>query len=413
MANTRYSTLEEINFFKEKVLSGTTTKSRPMFVLDMDGNFAIGYNVTEKGKTEGANLLQLKSSENSENQAIPFGSDIQALLNKGYVEPAIFAAKAMDVRIHPEMARLMNEIAADPDPNRKFDIAILTSRSSDALLKVLQESGIHNPEKLTLVADSGANISVGGEKHNVRSLSTQEQGFLDGIDIQPLETKVNALLKEQGFDPKKRPSLFLEEKGIAKNIHYRAILEYYNQPEGSVLAKAIGSFIKAEMDKYIMEQGPKENDKPVFKTLGGPATVEVKVASVDKGKGLEAIVKEAEAIGYRPSSVVFSGDDASGTDGPAFKESPKLQQQYGIPFYTMHAQHPEGNKLGGTDPKPDPKKSAPEGINPDIILPDPLAVAKLVAEITEQARERAQNPSGNLKEADAKELGVNIKIMRR
>lgn len=401
MNNTmRYSTQEEIDAFADKLTSDATAKSRPMLVLDMDANFAIGYNL-KSGVT-----LPLKEGDNPESQAIPFGSDVQQLLADGKVEPAIFAVKAMDVRIHPDVARLMNKNIADTaHPERKFDIVVLSSRDSGDLLRILKESGIEHPEKLTLVGDSGANIFVNGEKRNVRPLSKQEQGFLNGIDtkVAGLEAEINKVLIQQGYDPKDRPALFIEPKGIAKNVDWRGILAYYGYADGSELDEAIATAVRASMEGYIAN-GPQEDGKPVFKLLDSDAAVEIKMGSVDKGKALRAIVKAAQTEGYTPSSVVFSGDDVSklvdgkgspGTDQAAFLEVPKLQQETGIPFYTMHTQHPASGELGEENPVPSPGKAAANmGITPDIIVPDPLANVEVVVNITERARKQAAEQSG-------------------
>lgn len=402
----QYTPPKELDKFIDKLAESTTETQRPMLVFDMDGNFAIGYSLKP------GNSLKLNPGDDPEAQNIPFGSNIQELLDKEIIEPGIFAQKNLDIRVPEEVVRLMNEnVADDAHPHRKFDIVVLTSRSSEGLLTVLEESGVEHPEKLTLVADSGANIYVGGKRQDVRSLDAEEADFLKGMEKVKidLEEKVDSIITENGFNPDNRPALFLEHKTIAKNIHWKHTIEHYGQARGSKLDMEITAAVQEAVQAYIVENSPKKDTKPIFKMLDGPNTVEVKVGSVNKGDGLRAIIEAAATENYKPSAILYSGDDvckmsdgkpSPGTEHAAFVAAPQLQKEYRIPIYTAHTHHPVSNKLGDPNAVPNPDLAASLlGIKPDIVVPDPKANAELVVKITEASRERAamaaQSDSGN------------------
>ena len=247
-----------------------------------------------------------------------------------------------------------------------------------------------HPEQVTLVADSGATFYLNGAKREVRRLSEAEKEFLGRIDerADALKVKVQVILTELGFNRATCPDLYIEPKAIAKNVHYREVLIAYDQPDGSELDQRISAVVKAELQKLIQD-GPQEIDGSLtFKTLDGPATVEVKVASVNKGHGLQAIIEAAAQSHTPPTAVIFTGDDLSkgngtpGTDYFAMVRAPYLAELYGIPIYTIHTHHPERGKLDGTDPDErisiatlSEQYPAP---NIDLRVPTPTALAEVI-----------------------------------
>ena len=213
---------------------------------------------------------------------------------------------------------------------------------------------------MTMVADSGATLYLDGERHEVRSLSPAEVKFLGGID--DLEATLNKDLKEvlleQGLDPAICPKLYIEKKGIATNLHFREILTAYGERDGSNLDKLIGARFKARMQSFV-EQGPRDSEGDLtFKTLDGPATVEVKVAKVNKGQGLQALAKAAVNSSTPPSAIIFSGDDVSkgngtpGTDYYAMVEADAVARECGVPVLNIHTHHPKDGSLRGAEPDP-------------------------------------------------------------
>lgn len=399
-----YSSREEISALTHALIhgvegdlrdNGVTPGRRPMLVLDMDGNIAIGHNLKSGVQ------LALSMGDDAQKQSLPSQLSATELVAQGKAEEAIFSLKPLDTRLPQKLVDAIN--LADVQ-KRPYDIVLLTSRSTEDTLKVLRFSGVKHPEAMTIVADSGAILRMGGKKHEVRPLSPDEQDFLTEIEspvfLQPLESGIDAILEKSGLKVTDRPQLFIERKGIASNIHYNRILNHYGLVEDSPLGEAVGDFIRSVVTSHIEAKATKDvSGNAVFMPLEGPATVEVKIVGVDKGKGLEAVVKAVLAKGYQPSSVVFAGDDicklsaeghvSHGTDYAAFKAAPTLKEKLGIPFRTLHTQHPESGKLDDTDPQPSAARAAIHaGIRPDLIMPTPRQTGEWVAGLVEQALHR-------------------------
>ncbi|MBM3617526.1 MAG: hypothetical protein FJX23_03170 [Alphaproteobacteria bacterium] len=397
-----YSTSKEIRDFVNTLLSGVeddirqngvTPHRRPMWVLDMDGNVAFGYNVAP-GKT-----LELAAGDDPKTQAIPSDQDLGTMLENGLIDKALFSTKPMDSRLPKNMVESIN---AAQKEGRNFDIVLLTSRSTKDAMRILELSGVEHPDKVSLIGDSGAVMRIGGKEHVTRELKPKEKAFLDGlgsVDVLPrLEGVVDKVLAASGHDFTKRPSLHIEQKGIAHNLHYGEILKAYGEGEDSALDVALGKALKLEAQRYLDDKSPvDEQKKPVFKILEGPTTLEIKLAAVDKGKGLAAAVDAAIVSGYRPSSVVFAGDDVSkthadgnvshGTDQAAFAAAPTIAKDTKIPVYTVHTQHPAGDNPFSDFPYPNKAKEA-VGVKPDLILPTPKQTSELVAYSVERALEK-------------------------
>lgn len=391
-----YSTAEEINRFTERLAAGATPVSAPLFVLDMDGNILIGYNV-KAGHA-------LPVPQDAERRDIPEGSDIDALLRQGVIEPALFAAKPMDARLPATLATRLNALEQAGEP---FRIAILTSRSEADALTVLRDSGVTNPEWHTLVADSGAVLRVGGERRAIRPLNDDERAFLDRLPAlsDELETTVDAELQAQGLSPAGRPPLRLEPKGIASNVHFREILGHYGQTDESSLAQGLTQALETRLQDFIAGR------ETAFKLLRGPATLEVKLADIHKGHGLEAVANAALRHGTPPSAVIFAGDDVCtrgkdgtprpGTDYYAFKAAPELSRKSGIPFHTIHTLHPAGGRLDGTEP--DRTRLPMPGLpSPDLTVATPFALAEMIENTLKRYRSMAER----LRERDG---GVSIR----
>lgn len=333
-----------------------TLGARPCFVNDMDGNTLDGYTL-KPGKP-----LPLGKGNDPKNQSIPFGTSplqLDLLAATGVLEKGIFAEKPMDARLPPRLVALVNDAIANDNP---FAIAFLTSRAAGDALTLLRESGVTAPEKATLIADSGATLRLNGEKTEVRRLSDEERGFLSslGAKAETFREAAQNVLAAQGFDPAACPGLYIESKGIALNVHYRAVLAAYNQPEGSALDRALGAALKTLL-RAETGNGPQSAGAPVFKTLDGPATVEVTAGDINKGHGLEALLRAIKTANAPVTSVVFTGDDVSkgngtpGTDWFAMIRAPELSETYGIPVRNIHTHHPVGADLAAT--LPDPAKS--------------------------------------------------------
>ncbi|NCC22762.1 MAG: hypothetical protein EOM26_09920 [Alphaproteobacteria bacterium] len=382
---TQYSTERETEEFVAKL------GPRPLFVCDMDGNIMRGYSLAP-GKS-----LALGEGDNPDNQAIPFGTsqtELQRLVDDGTLVLGLFADKAMDARLPAELVDLINR---NTRTGNKYSLGFLTSRGAKDAVKLMKESGVEQPEQATLVADSGGALYFDGVRTDVRKLSDEENDYILAIDgmADKLNRIVQGAVRDCGFDPEKAPAVFIEQKGTACNVHFRTILRAFDQPEGSDLDKAIGSALKAEFDAYA-KAGPDEDDgSKVFKVLGAPAAVEMKIAKVNKGHGLEATAEKAMQLASPPTAIVFSGDDIAkadggpGTDYFGMIRADELQARFGIPFFNVHTHHPEGGKLDGTTP--DPNK-APERLTSDhpvprvdLVVPRP---GKLVELILKTLRER-------------------------
>lgn len=356
----------------------------PMFVFDLDGNVVSGFSLVE------GQALLLSPGDDPANRAIPSGTgwnEIQALVAAGIVRPTLFARKAMDVRLPPDLVALINDcIAAD----RPFRLAGLTSRSSEDALNIFAESGVRRPDLATLVADSGGTMRVRGVRHDVYCLTGEDTAFLQDIadDRLTLQAIVMATVDALGFRARLCPPLYFERKNIAANIHYREILDAYGQGEGSALDRALGTVLKSAFDGRVAAGPSNAGGAPVFKTLDGPATVEIKVAEVNKGHGLEALLRAALESRWPPSAVGFSGDDICkgngnpGTDYFAMIRSRALFETYGVPVYNVHTHHPVGATLDGT--VPDPAKAPGRLLEAydrpviDLVVPNPAANVALV-----------------------------------
>lgn len=380
----RYSTPAEISAFRAGL------GARPMIVNDVDGNVARGYKLSP-GRT-----LELGPEDDPDNQSIPFGTsqaELQELVDNGTVYVDLFASKAMDVRLAPELVAAVNE---NTRAGRPLDLAFLTSRGSEHVLTVFRESGVLAPERATLVADSGNRLYYKGEPSDIRSLSRDEQNFL--LLISDMKQAITDAMKDEvsglGLDAGSMPQPYIEQKGTATNVHWRAILDHYGQAEGSALDVRIGTVMKEGLTRYLEQRGPKEGDgSPVFKILAAPASTEVKLAGVNKGHGLEALIKKAMELpeDQRPTAVVFTGDDvckedgSPGTDYFAMIEADRLQEKYGIPVFNIHTHHPEGGINGvSPDPKKDSQNLAKAGYDVpriDLVVPTPQRLVEFIVSV--------------------------------
>lgn len=381
---TGYSSSKDVGDFYKQI------GNKPLFVCDMDGNVMTGYTLNP------GHSLVLGEGDNPANQAIPFGGtldDLEALVDSGVLSKSIFAEKAMDARLPQKLVDFVNDSIDKDEP---FNIAFLTSRGSADARKLLVESGVKDIDKVTLVADSGATLYIGGEKKEVRKLSDQEAKYLKGIeDMVPiLQKEIEDIIKADLPDNKTPlPALFVEHKGIATNVHYRGILTALGEKENSDIDKKIGAAIKSHLQSYV-ETGPRDtNGDLTFKTLDGPATVEMKITSVNKGHGLEAIMAAALSSENknRPTAVIFTGDDVSkgngtpGTDWFAMDRSKALGHQHGVPTFNIHTHHPVKNDVTSDTPDADksPSKLSEAYPKPPIALvvktPDALADIILAA----------------------------------
>lgn len=406
---TAYSSKEEIARVTDELIfgdetsfsrNGVTPGHRPSFVLDIDGNVALGHNLAPGVS------LPLSPQDDPATQSIPTNQPLSRLLAEGKVEQAIFSVKPMDTRLPENLVNLMNGL--EQEGRLWSDVIVLTSRDTKDAVKILAYSGVEHPERVTVVGDSGAILRFAGQQYDLRPLDAGEKQFLDSIGQSPLltalEKGVDDILQQQGFNAGKRGRLFVEPKGIATNIHYGEVLKTYGQKEGSALDHALGDFVRQTLNLHIEKQGHTSH----FKTLEGPSTVELKLRGVNKGKGLRDVVNFLQDRNYQSSAVVFAGDDickinhegnvSHGTDYAAFKESEKLKSQ-GIAAYTLHTHHPESGELN--DPQPVPSKAkhaAAAGISPDLTLPDPQKTADLVVEICEKARARDREMQKKIEE---------------
>lgn len=362
-----------------------TIGNAPLFVCDMDGNVMTGYTL----KADDAPLA-LKESEDPQRQTIPYGTPVSVLndlVKQGVYETGIFADKAMDARLPAPLVDLVNHGIETDQP---FRIAFLTSRGADDARRLLVESGISNVDAVTLVADSGATLYIQGEKTEVRKLNDEERTFLANLNVLSgrYQKDVEAIVAAKLGSSEGCPKLFIEHKGIATNIHYREILSHFGQPDNSDLDKAIGAYLKEQLNAYVAI-GPEDfSAGNVFKTLDGPATVEVKIASVNKGHGLAAISEAVLKSDTKPTAIVFTGDDVAkgngtpGTDYYAMVEARNFSAKYNVPFFNIHTHHPVGNDVHGA--LPDPNK-APGTLSaafnkPDIalVVPTPSALMDII-----------------------------------
>lgn len=390
-----YSTSDDIARFLEQA------GDNPLFVCDMDGNVMQGYSLIS-GQT-----LALGSQDDPQKQSIPFGTSLaqlESLAAQGVLTKGVFAEKAMDARLPQNLVDFVND---NVTAGAAFKIAFLTSRGANDARKLLVESGVSDIDKVTLVADSGATLYIGGQKTEVRKLTQTEAAYLKGVELiaHDLHAGVSDLVKVHAPDYQgSLPSMFVEHKGIATNIHYREILNLAGQGENSPLDKAIGAFIKERLEAYVTaDASPKEQDgKPTFKTLDGPATVEMKIASVNKGHGLAAIMDAALSSNVqRPSAVIFTGDDVAkgngtpGTDWFAMNAIRGLGLKHGIATMNIHTHHMASNDNTGTIP--DANKS-PETLSAqfpkppiDLVVRTPAELGQVILRAHDRIQPAAQN----------------------
>lgn len=378
-----YSSSEDIQRFLNQI------GSNPLFVPDLDGNVMDGFVLN------GASPFKAADLENPQNQNIPFGTPL-ALLDSfvvaGRFKKAVFAEKSMDARLPSALVRFINDSL---ECGEFFRVAPLTSRGADDARKLMVESGIEHIDRFTHVADSGATLYIGGEKTEVRRLSDVEKEHLKEIETVAGELD-RTLAARFGND---LPKLYVEHKGIATNIHYREVLTALGEQENSDIDKEISALIKDKLEEHVAA-GPVEADgAKTFKTLDAPAAVEMKIASVNKGHGLAAIIEGALHAGARPSAIVFSGDDVSkgngtpGTDWFAMDRAKALAAQYGIPVYNIHTHHPVGNDLSVSQPDPDKSPSTLSGKFPrppiDITVKSPQEMVSIILKAYTKTPERA------------------------
>jgi hypothetical protein len=375
---------------------------RPFIVCDMDGNVMKAYSLVP-GQT-----LNLGAGDNPRNQNIPFGTsqaELDKLVEAGVLKEGIFAEKLMDVRLPSRLVDMINRNIEDANP---FSIAFLTSRSAEDALTLLKESGVTEPEKVTLIADSGATLYLNGKKIEVRKLSDEEKEFLSGIGgaAPALKEIMQGIVQKAGFDPTICPDLFIEPKGIATNVHYREVLTAYGQEEGSSLDREIGAALKAMLQGQAAA-GPRDgHGKQSFDTLTAPATVEVKVAEIHKGHGLEALAQAVADAKVPVSSIIFAGDDVAtgqpgvatpGTDYYAMARAPELAAKTGIPFRNIHTHHPLGCDMAGTiaEPGKSPANLAPEYPQPriDLTVRTPAALGDVIVETMARTRAPGTKPA--------------------
>ncbi len=336
-----YSTVSEILDFQSKL------GDNPLFVCDMDGNIMSGYSLP-KNVEPNANLFP--NGIIPENQAIPFTyrpEELDYYCCSQQVLTGIFAGKTMDARIPAKLVRLINHYN---DTGQSFRLTLLTSRKIEEALQILKASGVKNPEKVTLVGDSGATLQIKGELENARPLSLEEQELKDTIEktvrSESFKQTIADIIAEYTENPH---PLYIEVKGIAVNVHYREIIERLQKANRESDAEALNIKLTAYIHKTLtpLVEGT------AFELRTGSLTVETIIKDINKGHGLESIVQAAIDAGVDPSSVVFSGDDVcnrkggsygAGTDYFAMAAAQKLQTKFGIPIFNIHTHHPENEK---------------------------------------------------------------------
>jgi trehalose-6-phosphatase len=375
-----YSTPAQIDHFLEKI------GRAPLFVCDMDGNVMTGYSLRSNGP-----VLALSENDDAKRQAIPYGLSrhkLNELVGKGVLEEGIFADKAMDARLPEELVDLVNSSIGD------FKIAFLTSRGANDARQLLKESGVTDVDRVTLVADSGATLYIAGDKTEARILNEEEKLFLSNLDViaENLQSHINLVMNRYAeYDPLRgaTPSLFVEHKGIATNIHYREILSHFGAAENSRQDKALAAALRNSLQSYIdVSEHIGVIPKGAFKLLDGPATIEVKVSDVNKGHGLAAIVEAVLKSDRRPTAIVFTGDDVAkgngtpGTDYYAMVEARNFAARYALPFFNIHTHHPIGNDVNGTipDPNKSPTTLSASFNKPDIdlVVPTPAVLKDII-----------------------------------
>jgi hypothetical protein len=377
-----YSSEEDINNVFAKLHTPQTEDTRPVFVLDIDGNCAVGYLLNDNIQFDDSLL------DYPELQTIPSHYDCEDLVARGLAKHTIFAAKSLDARIAPNLVNAINERL---DADDAYSICLLTSRRASDVDYILKASGIKKPDQVTCISDSGNILRIGGKSQTVHTPTEQESLFLDYIQqghCHSLNTEVKELILASDEHSKLTadniPNLFIEPKGTALNIHYREIFEQLNIDRDSPLGKKISAHIQESLASITNgDMAPmNENDQPIFELGPGPMTYEIKLANVTKATGMETLCQKVREAGRRPEHIVFSGDDCAskggidsyGTDYSAMKWiRENLSPQEGILIHTHHTTNMDFN---GT--QPDPCKAAPAELNVDITTRTPLETSAIV-----------------------------------
>lgn len=370
-----YSTETDIQSVLNNLHPSGTNETRPIAVLDMDGNINIGY-VLNEGK-----VLLLNEEDDPETQTIPSGYDAEELVEQGLARRTLFAAKSNDARIAPELVAKINEQHEQGD---YLSICFLTSRRYADVEFILRESGINHPEKMTLVADSGNLLHINGEIRHVKELTQEETAFIYGVesDLGPrLNQEVKDILREEGLNVNGASNLFIEPKGTAINLHYRGLFETLGLSENDGIGQKIVMHLQTELQNY-MGKVPQERDgTSVFKLGPGPMTFEIKLASITKATGMQAIVEEIQNAGRNPDRIIFAGDDCAqkpgidsyGTDHSAMEW---VNANLGSRGVVIHTHHPLNNEFQGE--VADPAKRAPSGLKIDLTSRSPMQTANFV-----------------------------------
>ena len=352
----QYSTPQEIKELNEKV------GANPTFVFDMDGNVLEGYDLPKNVPLYPDELL-----ETTEKQSFPFhmtGKDLDVAVSAGLAKKVLGAEKTMDVRLPTPMVAAINHYI---EQGRYFTLCALTSREMSEARKILEASGVKKAEKVTLVADSGATLQINGENRLIRDITEGEKLFKDNLaqraKSDDFSSALHEKLAESGYNTEGMPEPYIEEKGIALNVHYREIINHFGEDEGGQLDNILTPFIKNYFSDEIAA-GPKdEKGNDVFGVLDGPMTVEFKITNITKGDGLEAITKALIEAGVNPSAIIFSGDDlckdigghsGPGTDYFAAVRADELECDYEIPFFNVHTHHPVPGKSDTPRPERNP-----------------------------------------------------------
>lgn len=424
MSEMKYSTAEETSDFLRDA------GGRPCPVADCDGNIFVGYKLAKgyenyfdarKNDPQDTGFARDENGVALGNQDIPFDmpqSLLMRLVYTGVLEQGIFAAKTMDARLPVELVTLINAANEQGEP---FKLAFLTSRDMNEAVQLFKASGVKNPELCTLVADSGATMYFGGQKHVLRDvpdhdtidsetpLSRTEKAFLDSVchDLPAIRERALQALAAQGFQTDDLPDFYLERKGVAINIHYRAMEDQIvkNLSDAGIgddalddamdsVDSILSGVIKEALDNHAAS-GPQtagangQGDKPVFKSKGGPATMELIIGGVDKGKGLEAIIEKARETGTNISAFVFSGDDVwkdgkgAGTDYDAFARAEELSVAYGVPVKCVLTLHPKEETLHGITPDQSRSIAGRDDVKADLVMSSPLNNAALIINLAE------------------------------
>lgn len=339
-----YSTEEEKQAFLEN-----TANARTLVIADMDGNFPSGLNLTDKGKTLLASndAAALKKAGFNPDRTIPNiegfdpvkdkeyleknisilpTDDWQKLAEGGYLERKVFAKCGMDVRLSPESVATINKAI---DTNAQFTFAGLTSRPYREIMYILKTSGVKDPKKLTLVADSGNTVQANGEIKTIVTFNEKEAAYLDA-GVQNICDDVNREIetwpeliaqrdtqKAAKGDKYVYEPLTVQKKGdIARNIHFRKTLEdSLGIEETNPLAERIAHLVKEKLSELAYaEAAPKELDKSgkqvdVLTVIPGQATFEIKPTRVTKAGGVLEIMEAAKTHHAVPEKVIFTGDD--------------------------------------------------------------------------------------------------------